>query len=157
MKKALFLLLAFGLFAFSTQTATAQQSLNSGFMKVSASSPEIDTVTNAETLHLYKAVAGYQDILTIQALFTRLSGTAAGTAVLSGSVFPSGTSGTIVWEPIDTFTLSNSASQSTIFKVGNDEQKRYAQYRLTMSGGTTVVYTVRAYLLPRITVVLPKN
>lgn len=153
----LFLLIAIATTAVNT-TTTAQQSTNSGPMKAYASHPELDSVLNTEVLTIYKSCTGWQDAITVGLVGTKISGTVTGTAKLYGTVYPEGTTGTLPWIQLDTtYTYTNVTALEHFFKVPSAETMRYAQYKLVFSGGATCLYTVRAYLLPRIEVVLPKN
>ena len=102
-------------------------------------------VLNATVDTLNFTVApNYYEVMTIQALVTKVSGTMAGTVRLYGSNF-NNVAG--AWEPVgDTLTLANSVKN---VKTWTLSKPSYRYYQLLQSGGTTVAGTItaRAYAI----------
>lgn len=102
-----------------------------------------DTLANADTTSkVINVTAGYAS-LAIQPIVKRLSGTAAGTVVLYGSI-----DGVNYVSTGDTMTLTNQVTNTTLWKIG---VPAYSSYKVVaISSGTVsevlnVWYIVRRY------------
>lgn len=115
-----------------------------------------DTVTNGATNSILLRVQGNYKTVSIQAVVTKLSGTAAGTVTLQGSndgtnyetvatrylrsVAPYSTSfGTA------THTVTNVTTNTKIFVLNKSP---YAYYKLSYTGSGTMSCTLKGYMLP---------
>lgn len=99
-----------------------------------------DTVTNAETEYLTLTIKGGYDIVAIQYVAVKLSGTVAGTATLQGSLDGSN------WIDIDTVTNTNVAAQTFDLSIAPN---KWLYYRIACVGTGTMAARVYAYVLPR--------
>lgn len=81
-----------------------------------------DTITNAVTKFQYAIVDGFQDVITVQPTITKVSGTAAATVKLQGSV--NGVSYNDVGSPAS-YTVTDVTTQSIAFTVTNSPYKHY--------------------------------
>lgn len=126
----------FALMAFATTVAKAQNDVT--FSKITASN---DTITNTGTDSMIVTFtnpgANHYNVVTIWPVYTRLSGTAAGTMKLYERGTTSGpwiqvsdTSG------LCTFTLTNVASQGYKWTIRSGAVVK--QYMIVTTGGTTV-------------------
>ncbi|MDI9256340.1 hypothetical protein [Flavobacterium sedimenticola] len=79
-----------------------------------------DTITNATTMYQYAIIDGYNDIVVVQPTFTKISGTAAATVKLQGSV-----NGTSYNDIGSSYTVTNTATQSTSWIVTPSSYKYY--------------------------------
>lgn len=128
MKKVLIaLLLIIGL------GASAQSKLVN--LKSTTTGKVIDTLNNTTARTQRLPIAGTTAIMTFQPTFTRISGTAAGTAVLQGSV--DGVGYTAIGSA---FTLTNVVSQTASFSV-NPSIYNYYQIVFTPSGTQSTAVT----------------
>ncbi len=112
------------------------------FTMTTSGSPVTNTGTATSTVTV-KSVSG---LVTIQAVFTKTSGTLGGTATLQGSLdgvnyvtIP--TAATVAGA--STYTVTDTATQSTIFTVKN---QGYYYYRVSWTGTGTMVGNVTSYL-----------
>lgn len=108
-----------------------------------------DTNTNAETVTLTKAITGSFAVISVQAVVTKLSGTAAGNIVLQGTV--NGTNYvnlTDLCQPSanDTFTLTNVTTQSCMWTI---TPSKYIGYRLAFTTSGTVSAKVQGTIIAR--------
>lgn len=102
-----------------------------------------DTIVNTGTASKVISITTGQSGIAVQAIFTKISGaTIAGTAVLAGC--NDGVTYTAIGS---SFTLTNVASQSTMFYVAAPLPK-FMRVQTTGSGTESVVQTV-IYRLPR--------
>jgi hypothetical protein len=104
-----------------------------------------DTNTNAMTSTHIATLSGdamTYDVLTIQVVGTKVSGTVAGTAVLYGSVDG------VNYQAIgtDTLTLANTATNSYIWTL---DKTRYKYYRVSVATTGTQVSAWKAWILGR--------
>lgn len=122
MKKFIFLALAviFSMISGFGQT-TFKLSNGEGFMKSTVNHATTDTITNAVTKNQFVQIDGFNDVASIQPTFTKISGTAAATVKLQESV--DGVSYNDVSGA--TYTVTDVATQSTVFKVTNPACKFY--------------------------------
>lgn len=100
-----------------------------------------DTVVNTATVNkVFTASAGYRDI-GVQAVITKISGTAGGTATFQGSLDNTN------WENIGSaYTITDVASQAKAFtQTGNP----YHYYRVKFTGTGTMSVQVRVYYVLR--------
>jgi hypothetical protein len=104
---------------------------NSGYMKSSPTHANTDTLTNAATVTQTIAIPGYNAVVTIQPVITRVTGTAAGVVRLFGSI--DGTNYVRV-NPTDSLLMTNVATQSKIFTIS---PSAYTHYRITVAGSGT--------------------
>lgn len=108
-----------------------------------------DTNTNAETVTLTKTLAGSWNVVSIQAVVTKLGGTAAGNIVLQGTV--NGTNyvtlnSLCVPSANDTFTLTNVTTQSCAWPLTGSY---YTGYRLSFTTSGTVSARVQGKIIYR--------
>lgn len=97
---------------------------NQGYLKSTFTHNATDTITNAITENQYVQVDGYNEIITIQPTFTKISGTAAATAKMQGSVDFVG------WTDIgSSYTVTDVATQTTAFIL---TPSNYRYYRLNV-------------------------
>jgi hypothetical protein len=104
-----------------------------------------DTVTNAatKTLTLPVTKAWYKTI-TIQAVVTKISGTAAGTVTLQGS--NDGSNYVTVsssYSDAQTLSVSNTTTNTKLFKITGTP---YLYYRLSYTGSGTMACKIKGYL-----------
>lgn len=138
MKKLLFIAALFiSVGSFAQGTSIAQ-----GLYSNPASGVQLlDTVTNTGVVTMTsKIVAGAPYTTTISHTFTKLTGTAAGTAILLGSIngvdFESASS--------TSYTVTDVATQSTSWVLS---YKPYLYYRVQITGSGTSTYTVKGQVL----------
>lgn len=126
MKKVLFLILAVSVASIS---AWSQTSLTSAAYPANT----LDTVTNAASKQLVSgALYKAQDVVIVQFLAEKISGTVGGTATLQGSVDG------VSWYNIGSaFTLTDVATQTTHFKV-TDAGEVYFRVQVTGTGTMSV-------------------
>jgi hypothetical protein len=137
MKKLSLLIIAI---AFIGLSASAQ----SGYFKRASDSKTTDTLTNAATSNLQLPITGYQNVVSVQALVTKLTGTTAGVVRLYGSL--DGTN-YVRANPTDSLTLANAAGiQTKIFIIKDNP---YAFYRVGTIGTGTQTTKVQAYAVWR--------
>lgn len=112
-----------------------------------------DTLSNANTVNITLAINGYQKVVSIQPLITKLTGTTAGTVVLYGansinSAFvPCPSRRTDGTYRLDTLTLSNvSTVQSKGFIVENSP---YAIYQIRAVGTGTQSTQIKGFAIWR--------
>jgi len=108
-----------------------------------------DTNTNAETVTLTKAITGSFAVISVQAVVTKLSGTAAGNIVLQGTV--NGTNYVTITDLCqpsanDTFTLSNVTTQSCMWTI---TPSKYIGYRLSVTTSGTVSARIQGTVIAR--------
>jgi hypothetical protein len=108
-----------------------------------AGSPVTNTGTATSTL----AVKSISDMVSIQSVFTKTSGTLGGTATLQASLdgvnyATIATAGTVAGA--STYTVTDVATQSVIFTVKN---QGYLYYRVSWTGTGTMVGTLASYLI----------
>ncbi len=138
MKKLVFILaLAFSIAGFS-QTAITSAAL--GNLKSTPTHAVTDTITNAVTKYQLGIVRGYNEIITVQPTFTKISGTAAATVKIQGSV-----DGVSYNDIGSSYTVTDVASQSTAFII---TPSSYQYYRLSIvPTGTQSVKVVTPVLV----------
>ncbi len=105
-----------------------------------------DTVTNSATGYVSLRVQSSYNTVAIQAVVTRLTGTAGGTVTLQGS--NDGTNYVTVsasYSDFQTLSVSNAVTNTKIFIVTGSP---YAYYRLSHTGTGTMSTTIRGYLMP---------
>lgn len=128
------------------------------FTLKSAYGGSTDSVTNAGTNYLKTAtaVSGTGGI-TVQLNITKISGTAAGTAILQGSIDGSNwntislasgmvTAGASTGAANDTFTLTNVTSQNCSWFL---VQNQYIYYRVFVTGSGTELIRLSGTLIQR--------
>ncbi len=101
----------------------------------------LDTVTNTAVKAQITQLDGYSAITTIQATITKISGTLAGSLVLSGSL--DGTAYTAIGSA---YTVTDTAAQYPSFSV-NPSTYRY--YKLSWTGTGTMAGSIKSKLLYR--------
>lgn len=122
--------------------ANAQISTVQNLLSNTASGVKVtDTVTNAGTVTMTSAIVkGAPNQTTVTAVFTKLTGTVAGTATLLGSLndvdFVSASS--------TSYTVTDLASQATSWPLTG---KNYLYYRVSVTGSGTSTYTVKGQVL----------
>jgi len=105
-----------------------------------------DTVSNSATNYVTARVSNYYTSVTIQAVVTKLSGTAAGTVTVQGS--NDGTNYETVntsFITSQTLTVTNVTTSTKLFVITGSP---YAYYRLSYTGSGTMSCTLKGYLLP---------
>lgn len=106
-------------------------------------------VTNTGTATSTTTVTDTYKQISIQAVFTKTSGTLAGTATLQGSL--DGTNYLTVPTAVTvagaaTYTVTDVASQSVIFIINNAP---YKYYRVSWTGTGTMIGTLASYLMAK--------
>jgi hypothetical protein len=129
MKKILIaLLLVIGL------GATAQTS-KVVMLKSTTTAKTLDTVTNTGTRIQRLQIPSYNDVVTVQPTFTKISGTAGGTVTLMGSV------DNVAYSAIGSaYTVTDTATQTTSFSV-NPSIYQYYQLRYVGTGTMAVSFS----------------
>jgi hypothetical protein len=131
MKKILLMLFIIASTAFALQAQT-------NFSYTSTNPTGAVLNATIDTLNLTVS-PNYYEVMTIQALVTKTSGTMAGTVRLYGSNF-NNVAGS--WQAVsDTLTLSNA---TTNVKTWTLAKPGYKYYQILQSGGTTVAGTIVA-------------
>lgn len=97
---------------------------NEGYLKSTFTHNATDTITNAVTKNQFVQIDGYNEIVTIQPTFVKISGTAAATVKLQGSVDNVGYS-----DIGSSYTVTDVATQTTSFII---EPSSYRYYRLNI-------------------------
>lgn len=109
---------------------------------------EADTLTDAETKYIVTPQFTGDDVLSVQVLFTQLTGTAGGTATFEGSV--DGVSyvpitdavGVLKGYPNDTLTITDGAVTTWVLEKNN-----FYKYRVKLEGtGTQSTKVETAYI-----------
>ena len=138
MKKLSLLIVAI---AFIGLSANAQ----SGFFKRASDGKTTDTLTNSATVNMQLPISGFQNVVSIQPLVTKISGTTAGTLRLYGSL--DGTNYVRINATTDSLVLANTAGvQTKIFLVNNSP---YAYYQVRVTGTGTESTKVQTYAIWR--------
>lgn len=142
--KKLFLIafMVFGLSVFG-QAPTGPKITSSavGYLKSTPTHATTDTITNAVTKYQYGIVNGSNVHCTVQATFTKISGTASATVKLQGSVLG------INWNDIgSSYTVTDVASQTAVFTV---VPSTYQYYRLSIVPTGTQSVKVESPVLVR--------
>ncbi|WP_445454088.1 hypothetical protein [Flavobacterium sp. 25HG05S-40] len=120
MKKFLILICLFTLTVTQAQTFRITNGL--GNFKSTINHAVTDTITDAVTKYQYGTIDGFQDVIVVQPTFTKISGTAAATVKLQGSI--DGTNYVDVGSP-SSYTVTNVATQSVAFTVTPSAMKFY--------------------------------
>jgi hypothetical protein len=119
----------------------AQSIVQSLFSPPASGSHLTDTVTNTGVVVMgSNIVAGAAKNITVTATFTKISGTAAGTATLLGSL------NGIDWTSASatSFTVTDVATQTTSWILTS---KPFQYYRVSCTGSGTTAYTVKGQVL----------
>jgi hypothetical protein len=106
----------------------------------------VDTATNAGTTYLQVQLREYYKQVSIQAVVGRISGTAAGTVTLQGSV--DGVNYVTVASAYTnevTYSVTNVALQANLFLITDSP---YLYYRLSYTGSGTMACSLKGYCLP---------
>jgi hypothetical protein len=98
-----------------------------------------DTLTDAGTDFVVQQVQGTYKHISVQAVFTKISGTVAGTGILYGSV--DGTN--YVQLNTDTLTMTNQTTNTKIWVLTN---ANYMYYKIVYLGSGTMSGVVKGYL-----------
>lgn len=107
------------------------------------------TLTNTGTVACSLKVSNNYSSVTVQAVFTKTSGTLGGTATLQGSVDG------VTWETIPTSLVAGVASTYTVTDVASQGKSfvitgsPFLHYRISWTGTGTMVGTVACFVLPR--------
>lgn len=125
---------------FSASAQTAANKLLSS--NTAALNRLIDTVTNTGVKYqLTGVISGYADILTVQAVITKVSGTVAGSLILQGTL-----------DGVNYITIGSAATptdvatQSFSFPLTSHP---YIQYRLSYTGAGTMSAKISSYWIAR--------
>lgn len=105
-----------------------------------------DTVANSATGYITYPLSDYYEQVAIQAVATKLSGTAGGTVTVQGSL--DGTNFVTVkaaYITSSTLTVLNQTTTSKIFVITGSP---YKYYRLSYTGTGTMSVKIRGYILP---------
>ena len=102
-----------------------------------------DTVSNTATKSLTARISGYRDIVAIQPVLTKISGTTAGTVRLFGSI--DGVNFSRI-NTADSLVATNVAEQSKVFVV---PAHAYEFYRITYVGSGSHSTIIKAVALTR--------
>lgn len=104
-------------------------------LKSTTTQKTLDTVTNAGTRIQRLQIPAYQDVITVQPTFTKISGTAGGTVTLMGSVDNVG------YTAIGSaYTVTDTATQTASFSV-NPSIYQYYQLRYVGTGTMAVSFS----------------
>lgn len=122
-----------------TYHADAQKSKQGTLL--STSGKGLDTLANAGTEVESLSLNGYFGIVTIQTVFRKISGTAAATATLRGSI--DGINYYAIGSP---YTVTDVASQNVAFKIVPSEAK---YYQLTVVGTGTQSLEIKPLYIAR--------
>lgn len=120
---AMLLLVLLGAFVMPTETKAQLVTLS-----VSAAD---DTLTNTQTGNLTLTANSPRDVITFELKVVRVSGTAAGTAKLQGSL-----DGTTWYDIGSAFTITNTATQSNVWTV---TPSNFIYYRVNVAASGTMV------------------
>jgi len=101
-----------------------------------------DTVTNTTVLYQYAILQGSNIHATFQSLFTKVTGTPAGTIVLQGSIDGVNWSGTLG----SSFTITDVATQVATFTV---VPSQYQYYRIVVTPSGTQSSRINTKVLVR--------
>lgn len=147
MKKFLFLFLGlFVLFSVSVQAqAPTAPKISYAVVKNALSSPThavTDTITNTTVAYQYAIVGGSNTSVTFQSLFTKVTGTPAGTISLQGSIDGVNWSTTIG----TAFTLTDVSTQVASFVVS---PSYYQYYRIVVTPSGTQSSRIATKVLVR--------
>jgi len=123
--------------------------LSFGVMAQTAMTVSGSPVTNTGTATVTSTILNSYETATIQAVFTKTSGTLGGTATLQASLDGTNyatvaTAATVAGAA--TYTVTDVASQSVIFIINGAP---YKYYRVSWTGTGTMVGTIAAYILPK--------
>lgn len=139
MKKFLSIVFCFAmLFSFSNVFAQSKAMTGNGVV-----------VTNTATVACSLQVVNSANTVTIQAVFTKTSGTLAGTATLQGSIDG------VTWETIPTSLVAGAASTYTVTDLASQGKtfvitgSPFLYYKISWTGTGTMVGSVAAFVLPR--------
>lgn len=139
MKKIIFCVVALLMFC----ATTTAQVYNMG-------TTTADTITDTGSkTYAKQVVAPAQAKVSIQVIVNKLSGTAAGTAVVYGAISTNTATGgdTTCWVPTgDTLTVTNTAVNSKIFQYNNG---LYTNYRVVITGSGTMTTRNRVFMYIR--------
>lgn len=105
-----------------------------------------DTATNTGTTYVQAQVKNWYESVSIQAVVTKLSGTAAGTVTVQGS--NDGTNYVTVnssYITSSTLSVSNVTTNTKVFILTGSP---YNYYRLSYTGSGTMACTLKGYILP---------
>ena len=102
----------------------------------------LDTVTNTGTKYMYVTTTNAHENVSIQAVVTKTSGTAAGYMYIQGSLDGVNYVGNIA--TTDSAAVSNVTTNTYIFTMST---KAYKYYRLAYTGSGTMVCTLKGYFL----------
>lgn len=139
MKKLLSILTLGLLFAIALPKESNAQA-NTVYLKSATSHVSTDTITNATVKTQYASISGYQDVLTIQTVVTKISGTTAGAVYLYGSL----DNVNYVRIATDSLLLANvSTAQSKIWNV-NPSTVQYYQLKVVPSGTQSTKIVTKA-------------
>lgn len=134
------LLLALALSLSFTGFAQDITSAAVGNLKSTPTHAVTDTITDATTKNQIGRIAGYNEIVTVQPTFTKISGTAAATVKLQGSV-----DGVAYSDIGNSYTVTDVATQTASFIV---TPSNYQYYRLNIvPTGTQSVKVVTPVLV----------
>lgn len=103
-----------------------------------------DTATNTGTTYLQITLSNYYEKVSFQPVVTKVSGTAAGTVTLQGSV--DGTNYVTVntsYSSAQTMSVTNVTTSTALLTVTSSP---YRYYRLSYTGSGTMVCTLRGYV-----------
>lgn len=111
-------------------------------MAQTATLPAIDTLTNTDTARMVAKINGSNTVVSIQATYTKISGTSA------TNVFVQGSLDGVNYVPIsDTLTITNVAGpQTKVFTLGLSEYLWYRVFAITagtQSGQLKAVWIAR--------------
>ena len=139
--RKLVLILALGLFA--TLGVSAQTKVQDLFSNAASGVKLTDTITNAGTVTMTSStVVGTPNQTTVGAVFTKLTGTVAGTASLKGSF--NGVDFYVA--SATTYTVTDLATQNTSWQITGSP---YLYYQVSVTGSGTSTYTVKGQVLTR--------
>lgn len=126
----------------STCTMFCQAQTTATVMPASNGLP-VDTVSNTGTETWTLKVPGFQKVVSVQWVATKISGTVAGSVVFQGSL--DGTN----WDTVLLVPAYSPTDVATQTKIFTHDDSKYLYYRVQWTGAGTMSASARCYLLAR--------
>lgn len=144
MKKLFLFLMIFGVSVIANAQAPTAPVLSNNKIGNLLSTPShsvTDTITNTTVKNQYGLIGGFNAVVTVQSIITKLSGTGAGSVKLQGSLDG------LNWVQVgSTYTITDVASQTVAFTVSPSS---YAYYRINVTPTGTQSQTIESKVLIR--------
>lgn len=132
-------------YVYTTPGAASKHAVNNMLSVYSATS---DTVDNAGSGYVGITISKYYSSISIHAVVTKISGTAAGTVTLQGS--NDGTNYTTVVSSFASATTLSVTDVTTSHKIFTITGSPYKHYRLSYTGSGTMSCRLQGYFMPNI-------